>query len=49
MSTLTLTSNGFIKEVYAAGSGIGTISLPQGGVLETIEYGANTTDITIVN
>ena len=49
MPTLTLTSNGFIKEVYAAGSGIGTISLPQGGVLETIEYGANTTDITIVN
>ena len=49
MATLTLTSNGFIKEVYAAGSGIGTISLPQGGVLETIEYGANTTDITIIN
>ena len=49
MSTLTLTSNGFIKDVYAAGSGIGTISLPQGGVLETIEYGANTTDITIIN
>ena len=49
MSTLTLTSNGFIKDVYAAGSGVGTISLPQGGVLETIEYGENTTDITIVN
>ena len=49
MSTLTLTSNGFIKEVYAAGSGIGTISLPQGGVLETIEYSENTTDITIIN
>ena len=49
MATLTLTSNGFIKNVYAAGSGIGTISLPQGGVLETIEYGSNTTDITILN
>ena len=49
MSTLALTSNGFIKSVYAAGSGIGTISLPQGGVLETIEYGANTSDITILN
>ena len=49
MSTLTLTSNGFIKEIYAAGSGIGTISLPQGGVLETIEYGASITDITIIN
>lgn len=49
LSSLNLGSNGLIKRVYAKGSTLSTISLPNGGVLEEIEYGANTTNITILN
>ena len=48
-TSLDVSANGLIKRVYAGGSGAGTISLPSGGVLETIEYGAATSNITILN
>ena len=49
MSSLNLGGNGLIKKVYAKGSNITTISLPNGGVLQEIEYGAKTTNITLLN
>ena len=49
LTALSLVNNGFIKKVYATGSGLNTLSLPRGGVLDTIAYGENTTDITIIN
>ena len=49
MSSLNLGGNGLIKKVYAKGSYITTISVPNGGVLEEIEYGARTTNITLLN
>ena len=49
LTSLQLSNNGFIKKVYATGSGLSTLALPRGGVLDTIAYGANTTDITIIN
>ena len=49
MSSLNLGGNGLIKKVYAKGSNITTISVPNGGVLEEIEYGAKTTNITLLN
>jgi len=49
LSSLQLSNNGFIKKVYATGSGLRTLALPRGGVLDTIAYGENTTDITIIN
>ena len=49
LTSLQLSNNGFIKKVYATGSGLNTLSLPQGGILDTIAYGENTTDITIIN
>jgi len=49
ISSLNLGGNGLIKKVYAGGSNITTISLPNGGVLNEIEYGPNTTNITLLN
>lgn len=49
LTSLSLSNNGFIKKVYATGSGLNTLSLPSGGVLDTIAYGENITDITIIN
>jgi len=49
LTSLQLSNNGFIKKVYATGSGLNTIALPRGGVLDTIAYGENITDITIIN
>jgi hypothetical protein len=49
LTSLQLSNNGFIKKVYATGSGLKTLSLPHGGVLNTVAYGENTTDITIIN
>ena len=36
-----------ITEVYAAGSGLTTVNLPNGGIMEKIYYPASTTNITI--
>ena len=49
LGSLNLGGNGLIKKVYAGGSNITTISLPNGGVLNEIEYGPNTTNITLLN
>lgn len=49
LTSLSLVNNGFIKKVYATGSGLNTLSLPRGGILDTIAYGENTNDITIIN
>lgn len=49
LTALSLTNNGFIKKVFATGSGLNTLALPRGGVLDSIAYGENTTDITIIN
>ena len=49
LTSLQLGNNGFIKKVYATGSGLNTLALPRGGILDTIAYGENTTDITIIN
>lgn len=49
ISSLNLGGNGLIKKVYAKGSNITTISLPNGGILEEIEYGSKTTNITLLN
>ena len=49
LTSLSLSNNGFIKKVYTTGSGLNTLSLPSGGVLDTIAYGENITDITIIN
>ena len=47
--SLDLSANGLIKKVYATGSGASSISIPTGGVLEILELGANTNNITILN
>lgn len=49
VATLNLENNALIKKVYAAGSGATTIIFPNGGVLNTVEYGANTGNITLLN
>ena len=49
VATLDLSNNALIKRVYAAGSGATTIIFPNGGVLTTVEYGANTGNITLLN
>jgi hypothetical protein len=49
LTGLTLTANGLIKKVYAKGSHISTISLPNGGVLDTVEYSAYTNSIILQN
>ena len=46
---LDLSANGLIKKVYTKGSGIRSVSLPTGGVLDTLELGAETSNITILN
>jgi len=48
-TSLDLSANGLIKRVYTAGSGAGTVSLPAGGVLDTIEYSTAVSNITILN
>ena len=47
--TLNLRGNGLIKEVYAGGSGITNIELREGGNLTSIEYGALTNIIKIID
>ena len=49
ISELNLENNPLIKRVYAAGSGATTIIFPNGGVLTTVEYGANTGTIKLLN
>ena len=49
VSTLDLSNNSLIKKVYAAGSGTTTLIFPNGGVLNTVEYSANTGNITLLN
>lgn len=48
-SSLDLSANGLIKKVYTQGSGVTSVSLPTGGVLNTLELGANTQNITLLN
>lgn len=47
--SLDLSANGLIKRVYASGSGVKSISLPTGGVLNTLEVGAQTNNLTLIN
>ena len=47
--SLDLSANGLIKRVYASGSGVKSVSLPTGGVLTTLEVGAQTNNLTLIN
>jgi hypothetical protein len=40
LSSIDLSNIRLIKKIYAIGSAVQTIQLPNGGVLETVEFGA---------
>ena len=48
-TSLDLSANGLIKKVYTQGSGVTSVSLPTGGVLNTLELGLHTQNITLLN